>query len=143
MSTLRALKRIWDRLTSTLRYRNAAGRVRIQEPPKVGASAPAAAPTRYVMPLTDDAGTPSLPAVGPFTEYVRAAMLRATFKPLEDGTVWGEIPGLQGLWANADTIEECRAELQSVLEDWVLVGIALHHAIPPVDGIELRVGQAT
>ena len=60
------------------------------------------------MPLTDDAGTPSLPAVGPFTEYVRAAMLRATFKPLEDGTVWGEIPGLQGLWANADTIEEDR-----------------------------------
>ena len=83
-----------------------------------------------------------LPTVGPFTEYIWAAMRHATFKPLEDGTIWGEIAGLQGVWANAASVDACRMELQSVLEDWIMVGIALHHPIPPVDGIELRVGQA-
>ena len=82
-----------------------------------------------------------LPTVGPFTEYVYAAMRRVTFKPLDDGTIWGEIPGLQGVWANADTVDACRMELQSVLEDGIMVGIALRHPIPPVDGIALRAGQ--
>lgn len=42
------------------------------------------------------------------SEFIRAAMRRATYEILpEDKTYYGEIPGLQGVWANADTLEAC------------------------------------
>ena len=34
-----------------------------------------------------------------------------------------------------------RDELAEVLEGWVLLGVSMHHAIIPVDGIEITVGQ--
>lgn len=74
------------------------------------------------------------------TKYMQAAMRRAKYDIIEDDrTFFGHIPELQGVWANAPTLEECREELESVLEDWILVGIALHHSIPVLDGIEIRV----
>jgi predicted RNase H-like HicB family nuclease len=74
------------------------------------------------------------------TKYVQAAMSRAKYEILEDdGSFYGSIPELQGVWANADTLEECREELESVLEGWLLLGISLHHPIPSIDGVEIRV----
>jgi predicted RNase H-like HicB family nuclease len=73
------------------------------------------------------------------TEYIQAAMGHARFERLpEDGTVYGEIPECQGVWANAATEEECRRELQEVLEDWLLVGIRLGHLLPVIDAIDLN-----
>ncbi len=43
---------------------------------------------------------------------------------------YGEIPELQGVWANADTLNACQAELQEFLEEWLLLGLHLHHSIP-------------
>lgn len=72
------------------------------------------------------------------TAYIRAAMNRATYELLENGEgYYGEIPGLQGVWANEDTLEACRNELQSALEDWIWLGLRLGHTIPPLDGIDL------
>lgn len=45
------------------------------------------------------------------TDYVQAAMRRATYEILDDGTYYGEIPGFQGVYANAKTLEACREEL--------------------------------
>jgi predicted RNase H-like HicB family nuclease len=74
------------------------------------------------------------------TEYISAAMRLATFSVLEDtGEYWGEIPGFDGLWAVGDTTDECRAELRSALEDWVLFMIASHLPLPSAAGIELAV----
>jgi len=53
------------------------------------------------------------------TAYIAEAMARASYKMLEDGSYFGEIPGLQGVWANEKTLEVCRAVLQEVLEDWL------------------------
>ncbi len=65
------------------------------------------------------------------TDYIRAAMAKAQYEILpEDKTYFGEIPGVQGVWANEDTLEACREELQSVLEDWILVGLRMGHLIP-------------
>ncbi len=50
------------------------------------------------------------------TNYIRSAMRRATYEILPDGTYYGEIPGFQGVYANAPTLEECRETLQEVLE---------------------------
>ncbi len=74
------------------------------------------------------------------TAYIEAAMARAQFERLADeGTYYGEIPGFQGVWANAPTPQACRAELQEVLEDWLLVGLRLGHPLPVVNGIDLNV----
>ncbi len=42
---------------------------------------------------------------------------------LKDGTYFGEIPGANGVWANAENLEDCREELREVLEDWVLLKV--------------------
>jgi len=45
-------------------------------------------------------------------------MRRAIYEPIGDGTVIAEIPGFDGLWANAPTPADCVEELRSVLEGW-------------------------
>jgi predicted RNase H-like HicB family nuclease len=76
------------------------------------------------------------------TAYIQAAMRRATYEILPDNEgYYGEIPGLQGVYANADTLEECRDELQSVLEGWIALGLALGHPFPDIDGHTLVVQQ--
>jgi len=77
------------------------------------------------------------------TNYIQAAMHQAKYEILgDDGSFYGEIPGVQGVWANASTLEDCREELQSALEDWILVRIADRQPLPIVDGIELVIKEA-
>ena len=84
------------------------------------------------------------------TDYIRASMRKATYELMPDGEgFWGVIPGFQGVWANAPTLEACRDELREVLEDWILIGVWLHHELPEVDGLslnlrmeELSIGEA-
>ena len=72
------------------------------------------------------------------TEYVNAGMRNAVYECLpDDSPCYGEIPGLQGVWANAETLAQCRGELREVLEDWLLLGFRLGHDIPTIDGISL------
>lgn len=72
------------------------------------------------------------------TKYISAAMRIAKYKILsDDGSYYGEIPGLQGVWANADTLEQCRDELQSGLEDWIMFKLELGQVIPDVNGVSL------
>jgi predicted RNase H-like HicB family nuclease len=64
------------------------------------------------------------------SEYIRAAMKRATYEILEDGTYFGRIPGFQGVWANENTLEGCRDELQDALEDWMLFRVSRGLELP-------------
>lgn len=64
------------------------------------------------------------------TEFIAKKMLLARYKLLSDGTYFGEIPELKGVWANAKKLELCRAELQSVLEGWLLLKIRDRDSIP-------------
>ena len=76
------------------------------------------------------------------TDYIRAAMHRAKYEILEDdGSFYGEIPGFQGVYANAATLEACREELESVLENWILICVSRHVPTPVVDGIDLNIKQ--
>jgi len=76
------------------------------------------------------------------TKYIRAAMRHARYEILpDDGSFYGEIPGFQGVWANAPTLEACREELREVLEDWIILGLRLGHTLPVVDGIRLMPEQ--
>jgi predicted RNase H-like HicB family nuclease len=77
------------------------------------------------------------------TQYIRAAMHRARYEILEDdGSFYGEIPDCQGVWANADTLEACRDELQAVLEDWILYRLSKQLTVPAIDGIDLALREA-
>lgn len=64
-------------------------------------------------------------------------MHKAHYELIEDGTFVGTISGLQGLLSNAETLEACRNELQSALEDWLVFRIDRQLPIPVVDGIRL------
>lgn len=55
------------------------------------------------------------------TQYLQVAMHRAIYKILDDdGTFFNKIPDLPDAYANADTSEACREELQEALEGWIL-----------------------
>jgi predicted RNase H-like HicB family nuclease len=66
------------------------------------------------------------------TDYIAEAMARASYKILEDGTCFGEIPSLHGVWSNEATLEECRKVLQEVLEEWLLLKLRDDDEIPPL-----------
>lgn len=73
-------------------------------------------------------------------EYIKAAMHNARYKILDDNqTYFGEIPECPGVWANAETLEACREELEEVLEDWLLIRLRRDMPIPEVNGISLEV----
>lgn len=76
------------------------------------------------------------------TSYIREAMRLAEYEKLEDNTYYGEIPGFNGVWANADSLDACREELQSALEDWLLLGLRMRHELPVVAGINLMLAEA-
>ena len=71
------------------------------------------------------------------TAYIQAAMKHARYEILDDRTFYGEIAGFQGVYANADTLEKCREELQSVPEGWIILGLRMDHRLPEVDGLRL------
>ena len=77
------------------------------------------------------------------TEYIRAAMKKARYEILpDDNTFYGEILGFDGVYANADTLEACRDELEEVLEEWIFLRIFRHLPLPVVDGMELVIKEA-
>ena len=66
-------------------------------------------------------------------------MRKAHYDLLEGGEGYiAKIPKLEGVWANADSLEACRDELREVLEEWIILGLKMNHHIPVIDGIELN-----
>ncbi len=77
---------------------------------------------------------------GMIQEYIRAAMRHAKYEIIEDdGTFYGHIPECPGVWANEDTLEACRTELEEVLEDWLLIRFRHNLSIPEIEGISLDI----
>lgn len=76
------------------------------------------------------------------TNYIRAAMRRATYEMLpDDGSFYGEIPGFEGVWANGANLEACREELEEALEEWIVMRLHRNLPLPVVDGMEIKVTQ--
>ena len=74
--------------------------------------------------------------------YTRAAMRLAKYEILpDDRTFYGEIPDFDGVYANANTLEACREELEEVLEEWILFRISKNLSLPKFDGIELNISR--
>jgi predicted RNase H-like HicB family nuclease len=72
------------------------------------------------------------------SDYVEQALVQATYDKLEDATFVGRIPDCKGVIAFGDTLRECETELQSTLEDWILLGLKLGHPLPIISNIDLN-----
>lgn len=73
-----------------------------------------------------------------FNEYITKKLKLAKYKLLEDGSYFGEISGMRGVWANAKNLEDCRKQLKEVLEDWFLLKISSGEKIP---GFATKIGS--
>ena len=74
------------------------------------------------------------------TQYIQAAMRHAKYEILsDDGSFYGEIPEFQGVYANAETLEDCRNELAEVLEEWIFFRVSRNLSLPVVDGLRLAI----
>jgi predicted RNase H-like HicB family nuclease len=60
----------------------------------------------------------------------------AHFEKMENGRQYGEIPAMPGVWADADTLEECQGKLLEVIEEWTLMAYWLHSPLPIIAGID-------
>ncbi len=75
-------------------------------------------------------------------KYITAAMKQARYEILEDDkSYYGEIQGIEGVYANAQTLEECREDLETVLEDWILLRVSKNLSLPEMNGIEISVKE--
>lgn len=74
------------------------------------------------------------------TDYIQAAMQRATYRLSQDeDLVYGEIPGFDRVTACAETMEACRSELVEALEEWIFFHLSRQLPVPVLDGVELPV----
>ncbi len=75
-------------------------------------------------------------------EYIQAALRHAKYEILpDDGSYYGEIPECSGVYANADTLEDCREQLREVLEEWLLFRVHRSLTLPTIDGIGLTIEE--
>jgi predicted RNase H-like HicB family nuclease len=71
-------------------------------------------------------------------DFITKKMRTARYKLLKNGSYFGAIPTLRGVWANAKNLEDCRFELQEVLEDWLLLKVRDREKIP---GFEIKIDR--
>ncbi|MBI2995354.1 MAG: type II toxin-antitoxin system HicB family antitoxin [Candidatus Melainabacteria bacterium] len=73
-------------------------------------------------------------------DYINAALETAKYKILlgEKEKFYAEIPICRGVWANGKTLEECRRNLKSVLEGWIIIRLQRKLPIPKIKNYSLR-----
>ncbi|MFQ5825623.1 MAG: type II toxin-antitoxin system HicB family antitoxin [bacterium] len=72
------------------------------------------------------------------SKYVEAALKKAEYERDENGVVIGKVPGASGFFAQGDTFEEARANLQDVIEGNVMLALQLALEIPQIEGVEIK-----
>lgn len=73
-------------------------------------------------------------------KYIQNAMMHARYEILpDDESYYGEIEECPGVYSNASTLEQCRNELEEVLEEWLLFRVYKNLPIPPIDNIEITI----
>ncbi len=66
-------------------------------------------------------------------EYIEAALARAKYEIIEDKEpYYGEVLGLDGVWATGKILEKCRKNLAEVIDGWIVVRLGKGLPIPPI-----------
>jgi predicted RNase H-like HicB family nuclease len=66
-------------------------------------------------------------------EYIHAALEKARYEIIEDDEpYYGEVPDLEGVWATGVSLEECRKNLEEVIDEWIVFRLRNRLTLPPV-----------
>ncbi len=64
-------------------------------------------------------------------DYISTYLNKARYELIDDGKrFYAEIKELRGVWATGKTLEECRNNLVSTLEGWIIFRLRRNLAIP-------------
>ena len=72
------------------------------------------------------------------SRYVEAALQHADYERDEHGVVVAQIPGADGFYAQGDTFEQARENLQDVIEGNVILALQLGWEIPTIEGAPIE-----
>ena len=74
-----------------------------------------------------------------FTQYVATVMSRAIVEKMNDPLPYfASIPSFEGVWGQGATKKEALAELQEVLEEWILLKVRKQQFVPSVRRYDLN-----
>ncbi len=74
--------------------------------------------------------------------YIQAAMEKAHYEIIDDEEpYYGEIPVCQGVWATGKTLEECRKNLEEVLQGWIILRLKRGLTLPPIGKVRIEEPQ--
>ena len=72
------------------------------------------------------------------TDYIQRAMHQAHYELMENGSFFANIPPCKGCWAEGRSLESCRDELQSTLEDWIMIKLRHGDRFEVIDGVDIN-----
>ena len=72
------------------------------------------------------------------SRYVEVSLKRAEYERDESCVVVAIVPGASGFFAQGDTYEEARANLQEVIEGNVLLALQLGWEVPSMPGVDIQ-----
>lgn len=71
------------------------------------------------------------------SKYISAVMAQAKYRVVsEDDSIYGEIPGFEGVSAQASSLEICRQDLSESLEEWIFFRVSRDLPLPVIDGVQ-------
>ena len=72
-------------------------------------------------------------------QYIQAALEHAKYEIIEDEEpYYGEVPELQGVWASGKTLEECRKNLEDVVDEWIIIKLQKGLSIPLIENFNFE-----
>ncbi len=72
-------------------------------------------------------------------EYITAAVDTAQFDRIDGGrTIYAEIPGFRGVWAEGSNRQEVVKQLRQVLRGWIELQLERGNVLPSIDGAKLE-----
>jgi len=77
------------------------------------------------------------------TNYINEALHRARYSVVDGGVFCATVPGLPGVIATADSLENCRDQLAEVVEEWVLVRVSRGLSVPRLGTARVQVRRAS
>jgi predicted RNase H-like HicB family nuclease len=72
-------------------------------------------------------------------KYIHAALEHAKYEIIDDEEpYYGEVPELQGVWASGKTLEECRKNLEEVIDEWIIIRLRKGLPIPLIENLNIE-----
>lgn len=72
------------------------------------------------------------------SSYIEASLKHAEYEQDENGLVVATVPGASGFYAQGETYEDARTNLQEVIEGNVLLALQLGWDVPSIPGVDIQ-----